>query len=257
MLERTGGDPDRLEAVRRAQRFRRSWIDLAEHLVKVRRKGSYKGWGYEDFHQYCQSELTLKRGTVDKLTMSYSTLKRHAPQVLAWDGVAKTIPSYEAIGYFSKAVDTDEETPANDVPAKGKKKAPPRVPEMVAELSNAVFDEGAAVGELRKRFDPVFFPKPKGAEELALLKRARSTSLKLAEMLPDISGLPENQVRKLEAELGRLRQRLDALLEAKEKKPITRPREAAAPKRARKAAVKPKAKAKPKPKPKPVGGRSR
>ena len=56
--------------------------------------------------------------TVDKLTISYHTIERHAPQVLSWDGVAKTIPSYEAIDYYSRALGTpknaapviDEET---------------------------------------------------------------------------------------------------------------------------------------------------
>lgn len=214
LLERTGGDPVRLDAVKRAQKFRRSWLELAQTLTKIRKTRSYENWGYDDFYLYCKEELTLKKPTVDKLTISFATLQRHAPQVLGWDGVAKTIPSYQAIDYFSKAVGDDE--PANDVdeaPA-SKKKAPPRVgTEQMRELSNAVFDEGQPVTELRKRFDPVFFPKPRGAEKLQVIQKANGAARRLAELLPDIDGLPESQVRKLEAELGKLRGKLDELAE--------------------------------------------
>lgn len=219
LLEKTGGDPQRLDAVKRAQKFRRSWVDLAEMLCKIRKKRSYTRWGYEDFHVYCAEELTLKKGTVDKLTISYSTLERHAPSVLQRDGIAKTIPSYEAIDYYSKVVDV----PANDTseaeeeesaprPRRSTKLPPPRVnDEVVSELRSAVFDEGQPVAELRKRFDPVIFPRPKGAEELASIQKANAAARKLAELLPDISGLPEAQVTKLESQLGKLRQQLDEL----------------------------------------------
>jgi hypothetical protein len=217
LLEKTGGDAERLDAVKRAQKFRRSWLELAEALTKIRKNRSYERWGYDDLYTYAKEELTLKKPTVDKLTISYSTLQRHAPQVLARDGVAKTIPSYQAIDYFSKAVGDvdvdDDDDAANDAPPRNKKKPPPRAGEHLNELSTAVFDEGQPLGELRKRFDPVFFPKPKGAEKLAVIQKANGAARKLAELLPDIDGLPEGQVRKLEAELGKLRNRLEELAE--------------------------------------------
>ncbi len=219
LLERTGGDAQRLEAVKRAQRFRRSWIDLAQALVKIRSSQAYTRWGYEDFHDYCSKELTLKRPTVDKLTISYSTLERHKPEVLNRDGVARSIPSYQAIDYFSKVVDNDEGA-ANETAnkrARGRK-APPRGEELEA-LSTAVFDEGKPVGELRKRFDPVFFPRPKGAEELDQLKKVDATSRRLAESLAEVAALQDDDatVAALEA-LGALRERLAALIEPLEKK---------------------------------------
>jgi hypothetical protein len=224
LLERTGGDPQRLDAVKRAQSFRRSWIELAEALHKIRRESSFERWGYDDFYAYCHEELTLKRATVNKLTISYRTLERHAPQVLTWDGVAKTIPSYQAIDYFSRAVgdedddgdepdaETSEAHPGDDGGIR-RKRPPPRAGDALHELSTAVFDEGQPITELRRRFDPVFFPRPRGAERLAVLGRASAAARRLAELLPDIEGLPEAQVRKLEAELGKLRSRLDELAE--------------------------------------------
>lgn len=220
LLEKTGGDAQRLEVVRRTQKFKRSWIELAEALTKVRASKGYARWGFEDFYDYCSRELTLKRATVDKLTISYNTIQTHAPEVLEWDGVAKAIPSYDAVDYFSRAVgppanELDELDGDADGKPKGKPRgAPaPRDPELLREMKAAVFDEGQPVAELRKRFDSVLHPRPKGAEHLELLTKASACARKLAELLPDIDGLPEKRVRKLEEELGALRENLESLAE--------------------------------------------
>jgi hypothetical protein len=222
LLERTGGDPKRIEAVRRAQSFRRSWVDLAEILCQVRARNLFEKWGYSDFYEYAQDELTLKRATVDKLTISYSTLERHAPQVLQRDGVATRIPDYDALEYYHRtvgeleAVSTADEEAANEDPERPRRRG--RVPQLPApelrqEFEEAVFNEGQPLGELRRRFDQHFFPRPKGAEELDRIKKASATARKLAELLAEIDGLPETMVRKLEGELGKLRAQLDDLAE--------------------------------------------
>jgi hypothetical protein len=222
LLERTGGDPKRIEAVRRAQNFRRSWVELAEVLCQVRARNLFEKWGYADFYAYAQDELTLKRATVDKLTISYNTLERHAPAVLERDGVATQIPDYEALEYYHRTVGelevhVDDEEAANDDPERPRRRTGriPQLPspELRQEFEEAVFNEGQPLGELRRRFDPHFFPKPKGADELERLKKASATARKLAELLAGIDGLPETQVRKLEAELGKLRTQLDELAE--------------------------------------------
>ena len=227
LLERTGGDPNRIEAVRRAQGFRRSWIELAEVLCRIRSKNLHEKWGYGDFYAYCQDELTLKRGTVDKLTVSYNTLERHAPQILERDGVARTIPSYDALEYYHRTVgeleapaELDEvesfdgdEPAANEAPKRRRRIPQAPSAELRQEFEDAVFNEGQPLAELRKRFDPHFFPKPKGAEELERIKKASATARKLAELIAEIDGLPEGQVRKLEAELGKLRATLEDMAE--------------------------------------------
>ncbi len=213
-LERTGAEPARLDALRCAQQFKRSWIELAGKLVAVRRTRSHEAWGYEDFYLYCAEELQLRKPTVDKLTISFSTLERVAPQVLSWDGVAKTIPSYEAVDYLSRAMRLPPER-GPDEEAKPRRRPdgpePPR--ELIKELRQAVFDEGQTVAELRKRFDPVLWPKPKGTDKLELLARANGYARKLAETLTEIDGLSDKRVAALEQQLGGLRQELDALAE--------------------------------------------
>ena len=226
LLERTGGHPKRIEAVRRAQSFRRSWVDLAELLVTIRDSKLFQKWGYSDFYEYAQDELTLKRGTVDKLTVSYNTLERHAPAVLEHDGVATKIPSYEALDYYHKTigeleqveapaadeVDAANEDPRTPAPRRGRVPMLPNA-DLRQEFEEAVFNEGKPLGELRKRFDPHFFPKPKGADDLDRIKKANGAARKLAEMLTEIDGLSDPLVRKLEVELGKLRAELDELAE--------------------------------------------
>jgi hypothetical protein len=202
-LEKSGGDERRLDALRRARQFKRSWVDLAQSLVKIRGKKAFQQWGYDDFHDYCSKELQLRRATVDKLTISYSTMQRHAPQVLQWDGLAKAIPSYQAIDYFNRAL--DKQVPGS------KRQVGRAKEEAVQELKSAVFDEGQTIAELRKRFDPVLFPKTKAIKRLEAARQASRLAHRLAQVLPDIDDLSEKRRRQVESLLGTLRQELDAI----------------------------------------------
>jgi hypothetical protein len=210
-LERSGAEPRRLDALRCAQRFKRSWVELAETLVDIRRTRAYEAWDYDDFHKYCGDELHLRRATVDKLTASFSTLQRLAPQVLQWDGIAKEIPSLQAVEYFGKALGVPDGDAANDTKRAKNQNQPPR--EVIKELRQAVFDEGQSVAELRKRFDPILRPKPKGAEQLETIRKALGATRRLVEVLPEIDGLDERRIERVEKALGGLRQELEQLAE--------------------------------------------
>jgi hypothetical protein len=210
-LEKTGADPRRLDALRCAQRFKRSWVELAETLVEVRTTESFAEWGYDDFYEYCTQELHLRRATVDKLTISFSTLKRLAPSVLKRDGISKEIPSLQAVEYFGKAVDA-----ANDGRAKDSAR------DVIKDLRHAVFDEGQAVTELRRRFDPILRPKPKAQAQLDRIQRAIVATRKLIDELPEIDGLSQKHLSKVEQALGVLRQELEELAEPLREKIVAR-----------------------------------
>ncbi len=210
-LEESGAEPLRLDALRITQAFKRSWVELAETLVQIRDSSAYNGWGFEDFYGYCTQELHLRRATVDKLVMSFSTLKRLAPSVLRWDGVEKEVPSLQAVDYFGKAVQAANK-PA-DQRAQPTGEPPPAPREVIKDLRTAVFDEGQSVAELRRRFDPILRPKPQGAEELDAINKALSAARKLADILPEIEGLKDDRVSGVETSLGKLREDLESLAE--------------------------------------------
>lgn len=203
-LQAQGADELRVQVVRRARDFKRSWVMMAEALVEVRNREAYLEWGYEDFYSYCSLELQLKRATADKLTGSYVALKRHAPSVLKRDGLNERIPTCDAVDYFARALNRDA---GDDAESRAVD------PEVVDELRHAVFEEGAPVTELRKRFNPVFHPKPEGAERMEAIRRATTTARRLERMIEEIDGLPRPTVRAALDVLEALREELAELLE--------------------------------------------
>jgi hypothetical protein len=203
-LEAEGADELRIHVVRRARDFKRSWVMMAEALVEVRNRESYLDWGYEDFYTYCTLELQLKQATADKLTGSYVALKRHAPSVLKRDGLTERIPTCDAVDYFAKAL---QKSPSND----GDERAVAE--EVVDELRHAVFEEGAPVSDLRKRFNPVFNPKPEGAEQIERIRRTTAAVRRLERSIEEIDGLRRPTVRASLDALEALREELTELLE--------------------------------------------
>ncbi len=139
-LEAEGADPFRVEVIRRARRFKRSWLEMAEALSTLRINKSYEGWGFADLYAYCAEELLLKRPTVDKLTGSYHTVKRHAPELLKEDDDAR-LPSFDAVDYFARAVGE-----------RGRPRTTPPPAEVVEQLERAVFDEARPVASIKKEF---------------------------------------------------------------------------------------------------------
>jgi len=204
-LEAQGADELRVHVVRRAREFKRSWVMMAEALVEVRNRESYLDWGYQDFYSYCSLELQLKQATADKLTGSYVALKRHAPAVLKRDGLNERIPTCDAVDYFARALRKSPSDDSEHEPAVDRA--------VVDQLREAVFEEGAPVTELRKRFNPLFHPKPEGAEQLDTIRRATASARRLEKMIEEIDGLRRPTVRATLDSLEALREELTALLE--------------------------------------------
>ncbi|MDH3622979.1 MAG: hypothetical protein OEQ49_03830 [Myxococcales bacterium] len=204
-LEARGADELRVQVVRRAREFKRSWVMMAEALVEVRNREAYVKWGYDDFYSYCSLELHIKRATADKLTGSYIALKRHAPAILKRDGLTERIPTCDAVDYFAKALQRGDRDDAIEPRAVDE--------DVVDELRHAVFEEGAPVTELRKRFNPVFHPKPEGAEQIEEIRRAMTTARRLEKLIEEIDGLHRPTVRATLDSLEALREDLTDLLE--------------------------------------------
>lgn len=215
-LERSGGDPARVDIVRRAERFKRSWVELAEGLYKLRKQRKYEQWGYSELHEYCLKELHIKAATIDKLMISYGTLRDHAPDVLKRDGVARDIPSLEAVDYFSRALPPQESEDGEVTSMRRRLDAPPSV---LDELRSAVFDEARSVGELRKRFDPILRPKPEGSDEVEALRKLKVVAERLAAGVQSTPGLTEKRVARVVAMVEALVRDLDELIEEAPKAP--------------------------------------
>jgi hypothetical protein len=209
-IEQSGGDAARVDIVRRAQRFKRSWVELAEGLTALRKSRRYEKWGYSDLADYCNKELHIKAATLDKLVLSYGALREHAPEVLRRDGIAREIPSLEAVDYFSRAIGSGEQ----DGRARRRLDAPR---EVLDELRSAVFDEARSVGELRRRFDPILRPKNDAAEPGETLRKLKSMAERMSMLVQSADGLSEKRVARVVAVMEALGRDLDELIEQQPK----------------------------------------
>lgn len=209
-LEAGGADKLRLELVRRARIFKRSWVDMAEGLSTVRSKELFRDWGYNDLHSYCQQELLLTKSTVDKLTGSFQLVQEHAPQVLQRDGVAQPLPSIDAVDYFAKALRTTEpaEPDPEWQPSEEKQGA-------ITELKQAVFDDNKSVAVLRKDFGPVFFGKSDEERQVESLEKTRTTARRLESLLARLAEaelVEEEFIDTMVRQIAQLQEKLDVVI---------------------------------------------
>jgi hypothetical protein len=204
-LEQSGDDPFRVTLLRSAQRFKRSWLELAKALHELQSRRAFDRWGYADLHEYCQKELSIRPSTVDKLLLSYGTVQRHAPEVLAPSRERAEVPSFDAVDYFARAIGREESA--------GKRLD--AAPEVIDKLRAAVFEEGRSLPELRGEFGPLL--RPKAAEADDAVSRARTTAQRLLTLLPNVPGITEARMARTCAALEALVRDLEAMEPEKEK----------------------------------------
>lgn len=210
-LER-GGDDERLDIVRRAQRFKRSWVELAEGLSKLQRSRAYERWGYATLQEYCSKELHIRESTIDKLTLSYNAVRTHAPEMLERDGVVRDVPPLDAVEYFARAFKREDDD-GGDERASRRLDAPKSV---IDELRSAVFDEGSTVNALRKRFDPILNPKAANDEASDSPRKVKALAERFSQAVQSVEGLTDARVARVLAIVEALVRDLDELIEKQE-----------------------------------------
>ena len=183
-------DPERAELLRRARHFKASWVELAEALTQAKRHRRWREWGYESLEAYAKAELRLRPETVDKLTGSYSFLKKRAPSVLGRDAVTEPIPSYEAVDFLRRAEEREDA---------------PR--DVVETIRRKVLDDGASAGALSRTYGETVFPLDKDARRARDVAGIKNVAKRLAELLSGTHVVSQ----KLASEVG---ESLSRLLEA-------------------------------------------
>ena len=187
----------RYEALATAIDFKRSWLQLAEALSEVQRGGEFGEWGYRTFEAYAQSELHLRRETVQKLLRSYGFLQNHESEVLepnAGDEAPPPLPSYQALDVLAQA----RENPylsENDY----------------KELRDHVFEGDATPAQARKLVrDRAPEPAEPGSEAShARLRKCLALAERLYGLLVEEQDVPDSVSRSMEQVVGSLRKLLD------------------------------------------------
>lgn len=208
ILAEKGDDGQRLELVQRARRFKRSWVEMAEALSFVRDTHAYKRWGFSDLNAYCNQELQLRASAVEKLLGSYSTLRRHAPEVLQRDGVARSIPTADAVDYYARAVG----------PRPGAEAQVTDDPELLSELHKAVFEENKPLPAIRRQFNSLLNPKSEATVELETVAKLRSALRRVTSLIDQLETLPASRVDTVKKTLRALEDDLEAIDATDDKK---------------------------------------
>ncbi len=91
----------RYKTLESAKNFKRSWIELGQHLYAVYKDKMFKDWGYLTFEAYCGKEIGVRQTTAVKLLKSYFFLEKEEPDYLKEQALEsqqpREIPSFEAV----------------------------------------------------------------------------------------------------------------------------------------------------------------
>jgi len=182
-------DPERVDVLERAGRFKRSWVELGEVLADVRGRDSYDRWGFSSFNEYCRAELHLRKATADKLTASFGYLTEHAPHILKRDGVTEQIPHPDTVSALAKARET------KGLPG-----------QMFEAIQADVFSQDVSPSSLARKFkEAIGESETKQQGEGRKAQRAVTLARRLADLLADLQrSLPNTLAADVEEQLGRL-----------------------------------------------------
>jgi len=180
-------DPERAELLGRARRFKASWIELAEALTRAKRGQRWREWGFDSFEAYAKTELRLRQETVDKLTGSYSFLKRRAPGVLARDALQEPIPSYQAVDFLRRA-EASAHAPRETVDA----------------IRHRVLDDAAPAATLSRAYRDVVFPVDESKRRERGVAGLRNVAKRLRELLAGTQVVPRKLATEVEGALTKL-----------------------------------------------------
>ena len=185
-------DPERVELLRRARRFKASWIELAEALTLLKRNGRWREWGFDSIEAYARAELRLKPDTVDKLTGSFSFLQRRAPTVLSRDALTEPLPSYQAVDFLRRA-EEQEGAPT----------------EAVEGIRRRVLEEAAPLASVSREYRDLVFPVDEDTLRARDAAAVKNVATRLREILAETRAVPRRIASEASASLDRL---LEALV---------------------------------------------
>lgn len=186
-------DPERAELIQRARRFKASWLELAEALTEVARRGRFRSWGYESVEDYAKKELHLRPDTVAKLTASYAFLRKRAPEVLTRDALTEKIPSYQAVEFLRRAEEQEAAPKAT-----------------LEEVKRKVLDESVPYSSVSREYRAKLFP----LEPPQKRTQVKAAATRLRELMRESPDLPAAVRDSVESALARLLEVLGSDAEA-------------------------------------------
>jgi hypothetical protein len=160
-----------------ARRFKSSWVELGEELIRVNRENLFRQWGYDSFQEYCAREIRIKQPTAQKLTRAFQYLAKEEPELLSRRDELKPLPDYRTIDLLRQAREEEDFSG-----------------EQYAELRRAAIEEERSHPAIRKQFREMALTNADdpAAERIQSCKSALSAARRLAGCLDSLEdlGLP-------------------------------------------------------------------
>jgi hypothetical protein len=190
-------DSERYRVLATAKRFKSTWVELGEQLLKVSRDGLFSQWGYSSFEEYCSREVRIRRQTAEKLTLAYRFLEKEEPQLLARHAELKPLPDYRSVDLLRQA--REEQLPA----------------ERFAELRKAVIDDERSHPTVLKHYrEATAATRPAAEEERQALQNALAAARRLSVALKALPQLAPAHADPIVQLVALLEERLETGQEA-------------------------------------------
>ena len=184
---------ERYQVLAIAKRFKSSWVELGEQLIRVNSRGLFRQWGYDSFEDYCAREVRIRKPTAQKLTQAYHYLEKEEPELLARHTELKPLPDFRSVDLLRQA---REEGKCSE--------------EEYAELRRAVVEEDRSHPTVLKRFKEVTANREDGPDQSQLLRSGLSAARRLETVIDQLDQVSTEQrqmvgdlIRQLEREIER------------------------------------------------------
>lgn len=192
LMQQLDPSSDRYQVLDTARKFKSSWVQLGEQLLKVSSHRLFQEWGFASFEDYCSREVRIKQPTAQKLTLAYRYLEKEEPQLLARQTELKPLPDYRSVDLLRQA-----------------KEEPAISEENFQRLRQAVIEEDRSHPTALKRFKEMNPASSEPKSPALLLKTGVGAARRLESALREIPGLPPEFLPPLQDLLAFLEERLE------------------------------------------------
>lgn len=103
IMEELDPASERYQVLDTAKRFKSSWVELGDKLLKVSSSTRYREWGYQSFEEYCVQEIRIRKQTAEKLTLAYRFMERHEPALLERREDPRPLPDFRTVDLLRQA----------------------------------------------------------------------------------------------------------------------------------------------------------
>jgi hypothetical protein len=192
LMQQLDPSSERYQVLATARKFKSSWVELGEQLLKVSSHRLFQEWGFASFEDYCAKEVRIKQPTAQKLTLAYRYLEKEEPQLLARQAEFKPPPDYRCVDLLRQA---REEQGVSE--------------EDFQRLRQAVIEEDRSHPTALKRFKEIVPASSASPTEGQRLKAGLGAARRLQTALQEIPELPPEFLPPLQELLAFLEARLE------------------------------------------------